>query len=116
MISASYLGNAVFCTAFYLIDIFINVKVNFYLIDVGRTVLLLSLTAIKKRRCAFFFILLSHFHLFIVFLSSKSENNNEFLAFIFFCFHEQELLERLCIQSKVLYVWFTCGSYRNQTK
>lgn len=104
MISASYLGNAVFCTAFYLIDIFINVKVNFYLIDVGRTILLLSLlTAMKERRCAFF-ILLSHFHLFIVLLSCKSENSNEFLAFIFFYFHEQELLELLCIQNKVIYI------------
>lgn len=86
-------------------------KANFYLIVGRRKVILLSLlTAVKEKRCAgffwfVFFVLLSHFHLFIAFLNSRSENNLSFYLLFSVCFHEHELPELLCyIRNTVLYV------------
>lgn len=106
-----YLCYAAFCTAFWLINIFVNMKANFYLTVRRRKVILLSLlTAIKEKRCVgffwfVFFILLSHFHLFIAFLNNKSEHNLSSYLLFSVCFHDHELLELLCyIKNTVLYV------------
>lgn len=51
-----YLCYAAFCTAFRLINIFVNMKANFYLTVRRRKVILLSLlTAMKEKRCVGFF-------------------------------------------------------------